>query len=985
MKKLLILLIAFVLCSAVFAQDRLRVSGRVIDRLSEEPLIMAPVQIKELGIFTTTNLEGRFSFDAIPVGTYTFVISYLGYQTLEDSITIIRGVDNLVLRLDAQTLSLQTVEVVARQGTEMTSSSVINRQALEHVQPQSITDVMRLVPGFVSNRNDRGLMDAQMMNIRSISSNDVANAFGVAIVMDGVSINNDAGMLNNDPSRSSSITMATIDTRQLSTENIESVEIIRGIPSVEHANMTSGAVVIRTISAVTPYQVRFRTDPQSKMLSASRGFRIGQGRGGILNIGADYTNAIGSLVQRTEAFDRFNLNSSFSTNLMKDLTMNVRFMGNYSAMATQSDPDLKEINNWTRDESKSARLTVEGIYRPQNPLNILLDYTFSGSIAEQNFHSHLLNSSGVRTPFPTSKVPGFFEGAWIDMVNFYAEHITHGMPVDFQAKLVARSFLTFDNGMANRAIFGVEWNTGGNKGRGTEMRPFQTSRARNFNEIPFMHRFSMFAENKISLPIASTMLDLQAGARLNMIMPNEVFENYQLHSIGPSFNARYQLIDRRNALLNHLSVRGGWGMSYRMPNLQSLFPEPIYSDRILFSYNDLAADTLPYAFAMFETRRVNLEVGRDLKMPRTQNMEFGIDFAIRKITGSIAFFKERMSHSFDNIRMFTPYHGERFFAQDGSGNEFPSGNVFRRYRVDNNGNQVFFDTVDGRLRPIVQYLHHFGGGLPPQWRNLQTFPDSIFNSNNVLTNGLVSNKWGFEMTLNLGRINPLHTSIQIDASYFNISTTNSNVIGHLRGDATPQSRGTYTVQYFVGSNDVANVTIRDRLSSNLRFVTHIPKVGIVATLTAQVVFWEGARRRSDVNGQCVIYFWDTEGIYGEKGARMSGDIVYKDEHYIKFVNPIRFMDIQGNLRDWESWMETDKDFEYMRLRSSSPTSLRPVRNSSYMMWDLRISKDIRKNATISLFAENFLHLLGLSQNDITGWRTVNNPRPRFGAEVRMRF
>jgi hypothetical protein len=986
MKKHNLLLSLLILQISLFAQqERHRVSGRVVDKLTGEALLMAPVQLKGLGIFTVTDLDGRFTFDALPAGTQTFVVQYLGYQTLEDTVSVTRAIDNLVLSMNSQSLSLEVVEVVAQQGSDINSSSVINRQALEHVQPQSLQDVMRLVPGFVGGGGS--MMGEQLMTIRSVSQSGEgahANAFGTAIIVDGASINNDASMQGGTRIDARGDVVSTIgaqttfDARQVSAENIESVEIIRGVPSVEFANMTSGAVVIRTRAGLSPYEVRFRTDPQSKLLSASKGFRVGQTRGGILNIGADYTNTIQSLVQRTGAFDRFNLNTAFRTNLMRDLTMNVRLIGNYSVRSVQTDPDLREINNWIEDKNKSLRLTVEGVWTPKNRLNILLDYTFSGSVAEQNYHSHLLRTNTDRTPFATSREGGIFEASWIDQRGYYEQIIRNGLPMDLQAKLIARSFLRFDNDITNRAILGFEWNTSGNRGEGTKIYPFQTSRVRNFNEIPFMHRFSFFAENRVSLPIGPTRLDLQAGARANFIVPNEAFEDYQLHSIGPSFNARYQVLDKSTGF-RQLAVRAGWGMSYRMPTLASLFPEPIYTDRVLFSYSDWMTDTLnPHKLALLETRRLLTTVGTNLKMPQTVNMEFGLDFAIRKITGSIAFFNEKSSRSYENLNVFTPYYGERWFRQDGTTpTDYGLGEFFRFY--------------EGRIE------NRFMLGSLELWQPLPTFTDSIYYQNPIVTNGVMINKWGFEMTLNLGRIQPLSTSVQIDLFYVNEARTSSNEIGlthtgltTTNSIVTPPSHNphTYTIQHFVGSRsrtEIANVRVNDRLSSNIRLVTHIPRVGIVTTLTCQVIVFEGDRSRSDVNGKNMIFFFDTDGIYGEPGARITGDLVYKDEHYVKHLNPVRFMDIHGNFHDWEDWMEDHPNFRHMRISTTSTTSLRPTRNSPYMMLDLRVSKDIGKNMTMSLFAENFLHLLGLSKNNITGWRTVNNPLPRFGAEIRMRF
>lgn len=49
-----------------------------------------------------------------------------------------------------------------------------------------------------------------------------------------------------------------VDMRSISTDDIESVEIVRGIPSAEYGNLTSGLVNIKRIRKSTPFTARFK-------------------------------------------------------------------------------------------------------------------------------------------------------------------------------------------------------------------------------------------------------------------------------------------------------------------------------------------------------------------------------------------------------------------------------------------------------------------------------------------------------------------------------------------------------------------------------------------------------------------------------------------------------------------------------------------------------------------------------------------------------
>ena len=66
-------------------------SGRVLDRSTGVPLPYAHVVLADTALGTTTDLEGRFAFDAVPAGRQLLVVSYLGYATRADTLAIAAG------------------------------------------------------------------------------------------------------------------------------------------------------------------------------------------------------------------------------------------------------------------------------------------------------------------------------------------------------------------------------------------------------------------------------------------------------------------------------------------------------------------------------------------------------------------------------------------------------------------------------------------------------------------------------------------------------------------------------------------------------------------------------------------------------------------------------------------------------------------------------------------------------------------------------
>ncbi len=95
-------LFCFLLAPAAFAQTG-SFAGIVIDGDFGDPLIGANVALKGTLQGTSTDLEGRFRINDVPVGMQTFEVSYIGFQTMTiEGVEIIEGE---VTRLDITLLS----------------------------------------------------------------------------------------------------------------------------------------------------------------------------------------------------------------------------------------------------------------------------------------------------------------------------------------------------------------------------------------------------------------------------------------------------------------------------------------------------------------------------------------------------------------------------------------------------------------------------------------------------------------------------------------------------------------------------------------------------------------------------------------------------------------------------------------------------------------------------------------------------------------
>ncbi len=86
-KKYILYFIVLLSSFCSFAQEKFTLSGTIIDASSNESLIGVNVVLPSLKTGVTTNEYGFFSI-TVPKGIYTVQVSYLGFQTLEESIDL---------------------------------------------------------------------------------------------------------------------------------------------------------------------------------------------------------------------------------------------------------------------------------------------------------------------------------------------------------------------------------------------------------------------------------------------------------------------------------------------------------------------------------------------------------------------------------------------------------------------------------------------------------------------------------------------------------------------------------------------------------------------------------------------------------------------------------------------------------------------------------------------------------------------------------
>ena len=124
MKKHL-LAVVFLLAAMVAVAQKGSVKGFVVDKANGEAVPYASVRIDNTDMGAATDDKGFFNIPNIPEGTYTLIVSFIGYQQHTDTINIVKGKTiNLKIQISQIDNELAGVEISAEKQKQRTETRV---------------------------------------------------------------------------------------------------------------------------------------------------------------------------------------------------------------------------------------------------------------------------------------------------------------------------------------------------------------------------------------------------------------------------------------------------------------------------------------------------------------------------------------------------------------------------------------------------------------------------------------------------------------------------------------------------------------------------------------------------------------------------------------------------------------------------------------------------------------------------------------------
>lgn len=162
---LLSLLFLLLFSVSAYAKEKGMISGK-IRSTKNEAVDFATVYLKGTTYGGTTNHEGIYHLQA-PEGSYTLVVSVVGYRTAEKSVVLVAG-ENVKqhMTIDAETVQLDEVTVVST-GVSRLKRSPFNAVAVDTKEMQnttkSLSDALSKAPGMKLRESGGVGSDMQLM------------------------------------------------------------------------------------------------------------------------------------------------------------------------------------------------------------------------------------------------------------------------------------------------------------------------------------------------------------------------------------------------------------------------------------------------------------------------------------------------------------------------------------------------------------------------------------------------------------------------------------------------------------------------------------------------------------------------------------------------------------------------------------------------------------------------------------------------------
>lgn len=788
------------------------VSGIVLSASSNTPIAGALLTARNRTVISDS--LGRFRLVLDAGGAVELRVSHQAFAARVLPFDIATGDSlSLYVRLAARNVQLDRIVVTASErkvSAEGSTVTSIGRDAIEHVQASSLADVLQLVPGQAAvNPTLSGVRQSLLRQAPTGTSRDPgpgteaerANALGTSVVIDGVPVSNNANLqtnltiLNSGPNALPAFASTAgrgSDLRQFAADNIESVEVVRGIPGVRHGDLTAGAILVTSRAGAQQPELRVRANPLTVEMSSVAGW--GDGKRSGLSVDANIVSSQDDPRSTMDRFARYTAQVAWSRALTSRLHTTIRARGYSVADDSRQDPNDLRYQRAVSSVDRGLRTDVRLRFGDPATRGWTTELTASASLSEQASSTQELVTRDI---FPLTGArrdtiaPGVFGRS-----EYLGQLAVDGRPRNLYLRLETRGDWSA-NGWRHLPLLGVEVRHDANSGSGRQFDPLRPprqnygvgDRPNSFSSIPALTQLAPYVEHRARTVIFSRPLDAAFGLRVDVIDPAAGGARHGSH-VSPRTNVSWQVHPA-------VSLRGGYGKTVKAPTLSQLYPLPRYFDLVSFNYYPTNPDE---RLVLFTTRVVQPGASH-LRAAASTKSEGAIDVRIGGTTATVIVFDERLTGAFGTTRV-------------------PLGMLVPKYRAES-----------------------FPAGRPPVLEPAPFRVDSFVALYDEPRNTRVLHTRGIEASADAPEWRALRTQLSFGGALLRTHAIDNDVdipVDQFIGGEQQPSR--------VGVYDAGRGSEALRVITSFRLVHRAPSVGLLISLLAQTTWREDDRPLGRIDG-----------------------------------------------------------------------------------------------------------------------------------------
>lgn len=788
---------------------------------------------------TVSDSAGLYSI-TLPVGKNVLKVTHVGFDTVQQVVDVLANKEvkyNFVLTIDRRQLS--EVFVTGYEGRGVTSTSVISKEAMRLLQPSSFADLMELLPG--GRAQTPSLTVANPITLRqtgTLATDDKYSfsSLGTGFFIDGAPVNTNAniqttsGFSSMDANDVRNMTNKGVDMRTIPTDQIEKVEIIRGIPSVEYGDITSGAVLITRKSGAQPLYLRMKADGFSKLFSAGKGL-VNSRKKQTLNFDIDFLNALSDPTSNYTNYQRLTTSLRYQKEWYKNfgiLKWQNAFDYAHNIDNVKPDPEnsLAGVDKYSSLYNRYGAKTQLSVILKESGFLRNVDLLANLSYEQDRINLTKFMQARTATLLVTSLEEGAREAKYLTP-NYVGNLIVDGKPLSGYFKLSANGFYTLGN-VKNRIKAGSELTYSKNWGLGQvydlnypvdlsgSVQVGATTRPRAFKDIPAMKQVSGYLENTTDFEIGQHRFTVSGGARIFSLLG--IDRKYAISGLvyaDPRINGRWNLpASFLKGKVFKVSLMGGLGVLTKTPTLSHLYPPKGYIDLIQLNYYHnnpeyRVGNAMTY---IIDNTNFNLAAARNIKW------EIGTDINYQGYRVSVTYFRERTNEGFRNASLYKALQ-------------------YRKY--DNTS--INSDTITQKPLPD----------------NFSYKDVTEFYGYSTAVNGSRLIKEGIEYQITSPRLSSINTRFTLNGAWFRSTYMNSlqqyKIIG-----TTVVANG--NIRQFVGLYDDDEGSYNEQLNTNLTVDSRIPRLALNVAVSFQCR-WFTSRQNAFKTGTPIAYMGTDEVLH----------------------------------------------------------------------------------------------------------------------------